>query len=86
MSEYLSVAEAAKRMSCSTTQIYRMIAEGLLADHRIGRRHFVASEDVDRFMQFATQCFGSSTASLLYGRMLRESQKSDRDENKKGDM
>jgi excisionase family DNA binding protein len=46
----LSIREAARKIGCSRSKAYDLLAKGQLKARKIGRRTVVLSEDVDRLL------------------------------------
>ena len=67
----LVVSEVARRLSCSTTQVYRLLKEEFMEEFVTGRRHFVKEESVNEFIETHTHD-GFLDSSLSYARLLRD--------------
>lgn len=53
--EYISIREAANRLSVSTKTIYRRIADGSLPAYRLSANRLrVKADDLEKFMQAKT--------------------------------
>ena len=67
----LPVSEVARRLSCSTTQVYRLLNEGFLEEYQSGRWHFVTSQSLQRFIE-THEHDGRVDVSINYARLVRD--------------
>lgn len=51
-SKYYSSKEAADAICCSITFIYQLLKLGELPDYRVGNRHLIEIEAVERYIEF----------------------------------
>jgi|GEM_PF-5090129 len=49
-SDYYSVRETADEICSSTTFVYKLLKEGVLPDYRVGARHLILREAVERYV------------------------------------
>lgn len=66
----LAVSDVAKHLNCSTTQVYRLLAEGFLQDFRCGHRHYVEASSLDHYCKTHKQD-GIVNTSLEYARLVK---------------
>jgi len=71
-----SVAEASKRLDCTTTTVYRYIADGTLNPVVVGNRWFLDADEVDKLA-------ASRTSDTKPVRTLADLNKRNRDKYKR---
>lgn len=61
MIDKYSVKEAAAAINCSTTFIYGLIKSGVVGDYKVGNRHYIPAEDINRYITQNTSIAHTAT-------------------------
>lgn len=61
---FVTVSEAARRINCSTTHVYRLLKRNYIAEYRNGRSHYIVEESLAAFE--AKYCHGGNAPAISY--------------------